>query len=246
MKFLTLPLILAALQAGGPQAGPTDAAPVETPTLAEQSSSPVGDLVRAPNPIPAPIDVAPETGLNEARFDEAAAIAGAEQALNSLSSATGRFVQIAPDGSVSSGDFAVRRPGRLHFAYDAPMAIEIVSDGSSLAIVDRDLETVDAAPLSATPLGMLLKDDIDLRRDADILGSGRFEDEAVLRLRDKSGEADGELFLAFDAETFALRGWSLLDSQGGMTEILLQDVQTDVRIDPRRFRIIDPSDLDRR
>ena len=179
-------------------------------------------------------------------FSEADAVAGAEKALNALTSAKGRFTQIAPDGSVSTGAFAVRRPGRLHFAYDAPLALEIVADGSSLAVIDKDLETVDAAPLSATPLGMLLKQDIDLARDAEILGAGRFEDEAVLRLRDRSGEADGELYLAFDAETFVLRGWTLDDGQGGLTEVLLKDVETDVRIDPRLFRIVDPADRDRR
>ena len=92
MKLFAFPLILVALQAGGPETAQTapDAVQVDTLEVA---------------PIPAPIDVAPA----EPSFDRETAILGAESALNAFSSATGRFMQIAPDGSIStvysSGDY---------------------------------------------------------------------------------------------------------------------------------------------
>src|SRR5205085_5470500 len=83
---------------------------------------------------------------------------------------TGDFVQIGPDGSKSSGDFYLQKPGRVRFDYNPPSPVELIADGSSVVVRDRRLATQDLYPLSQTPLRFLLADQIDLMRDTNLIG----------------------------------------------------------------------------
>src|SRR5690606_26053066 len=90
--------------------------------------------------------------------------------LSSLQTLVGQFVQVGPDGSRTTGDFYMQKPGKIRFEYDAPSNISIVADGQSVVVRDRKLATQDAYPLSQTPLRFLLADRIDLMRDTKVVG----------------------------------------------------------------------------
>ncbi|MBF3046381.1 outer membrane lipoprotein carrier protein LolA, partial [Pseudomonas aeruginosa] len=85
--------------------------------------------------------------------------------LSSLQTLVGNFVQVGPDGTKTKGDFYIQKPGKLRFEYDDPSTIEVIADGSSVAVRDRRLATQDVYPLSQTPLRYLLSDRIDLMKD---------------------------------------------------------------------------------
>ena len=89
--------------------------------------------------------------------------------LSSLQTLVGNFVQVGPDGSKTKGDFYIQKPGKVRFEYDAPSPIEIIADGSSVAVRDRKLATQDIYPLSQTPLRYLLSDRIDLMKDTNVV-----------------------------------------------------------------------------
>ena len=72
--------------------------------------------------------------------------------LSSLNTLVGNFVQVGPDGTKTKGDFYIQKPGKVRFEYDPPTPIDIIADGSSLAVRDRNLATQDVYPLSQTPL----------------------------------------------------------------------------------------------
>ncbi|MEO1408033.1 MAG: outer-membrane lipoprotein carrier protein LolA, partial [Pseudomonadota bacterium] len=125
--------------------------------------TPVEDSVTADvQPSIAPVVEDPTLVDGEA---QRALLAEVSAALSAVTTAKGRFVQIAPDGSESTGDFYLRRPGRVRFEYDAPVPLLIVADGATVAVEDKDLETQDRVPLGTTPLGLLLDDDLDLNQD---------------------------------------------------------------------------------
>jgi outer membrane lipoprotein-sorting protein len=42
--------------------------------------------------------------------------------LSSVQQMVGHFVQVAPDGSRTQGEFYVQKPGRVRFEYDPPTA----------------------------------------------------------------------------------------------------------------------------
>ena len=89
--------------------------------------------------------------------------------LSSIQTLVGNFVQIAPDGSRTEGTFYIQKPGKVRFEYNPPSPIDVIADGSSVAVRNRDLATQDLWPLSQTPLRYLLADHIDLLRDTDVV-----------------------------------------------------------------------------
>lgn len=163
----------------------------------------------------------------------------AARALAAVTTAEGRFVQIAPDYSISEGKFYLRRPGRVRFEYDEPVPILIVADGATVAIEDRDLETQDRVPLRTTPLALLLDDALDFETRANILNVRKAGGQIGIAMSDRSGETEGVLELILDAETYALQAWRTEDAAGGVTTVSLQEVETGTRINPRLFRIED-------
>lgn len=186
---------------------------------------------------PAPATTPP--GASAAQLDVKATLAAATASLRKINTATGRFSQVAPDGSVTVGTFHLRRPGRMRFAYDAPTPILIVADGSTVAVEDKALETIDRVPLSSTPLGLFLKRDPDLARDAEVVSVQSGAGQIAIRLRDKSGETEGELILVFAEKSFALQEWMVIDGQGGLTRTTLSNVALNKRLDPRLFILRD-------
>lgn len=179
-------------------------------------------------------------------FNRTEALARANASLNAIDTARGRFSQLDPNNHFSTGTFYLNRPGRLRFEYDDPIPLLIVSDGTTLAIEDRDLETVDRVPLASTPLNLILRRNTDLAEHADIISIERKAGYVAVRVADKSGEAEGELELFFEPDTYQLARWEATDMMGGVTTVQLNDIELGVSVDPRLFRLDDPEDEDDR
>ena len=142
---------------------------------------------------------------------------------NAMVHLQGRFTQTDSNRQETSGKFYVHRPGRLRFEYAKPSLMRIVADGQYLSIEDHDLKTVDKYPLESTPFRMLLTEDVDLLRDARIIGFSRESNEIVLALQDRSEESPGQIKLFFDAPkkggAIELKEWIITDPQGLDTRI---------------------------
>lgn len=175
--------------------------------------------------------------------DQAILVDAVSARLNAIGKLKGRFTQYGADGSVTHGEIAMRRPGRIRFDYeDAPLLI--VSDGATVAVRDEELETTDRIPLAQTPLNVLLKPAVDLRRDAVVVSVRQFEEAITLELEDKTGEAEGRLSLSIDPVSYDLREWSVIDAANNVTRIVLSDLREDVELDPRLFILRDDSEDD--
>lgn len=153
------------------------------------------------------------------------AIDRANAYLNSAANLVADFVQIGADGRRSEGRLYVRRPGRMRFEYAQPATLEIVADGTSVAIRDRKLATQDMYFISQTPLKFLLKEKIDLRRDVKILGVAENKSGVVISIEDKATFGGTSLIkLIFDPKTFALKQWQVTDPQGYETLVSLFNI----------------------
>lgn len=193
-------------------------------------------------PVKAPV----QAQISEPAFNKTDALANANAALNRLDTAKGKFTQVDYSGNFSTGEFYLNRPGRLRFEYDAPVPLLIVSDGTMLSVQDRDLDTIDSVPLVSTPLNLLLRPNTDLAAHANILSIGKKGGLVAIRVSDKSGEAEGELELFFDPETYELKQWESIDANGAVTTVQLIDTQVGATVSPKLFRIEDPEDEDDR
>jgi outer membrane lipoprotein-sorting protein len=122
----------------------------------------------------------------------------------------------------------------------------IVSDGTSVAIEDKDLETQDRLPLRATPLGLILDDKIDFAEQVNILGVRKTENIVGVLMEDKTGETEGSLLLVLDAADYGLLEWQAIDPEGGVTSVQLAGVETGISLNPRLFRIEELDEEDER
>lgn len=166
----------------------------------------------------------------------------ARSALSSARTARGRFTQINADNSVVGGSFALRRPGRMRFDYDTPSPILIIADGATVAISDSNLETVDRVPLSATPLNILLDEQITFGSDVEVLQILKRPESIAITVRDLTGEMDGRLTLIFRDSDYDLAGWVAINSEGQITQVSLENTETNVSLSPVLFRLDDPAD----
>ena len=188
-------------------------------------------------------ELAPATPAPVARNGEIAQsewptiLTGASDALAAAKTASGKFNQTNADGSITTGTFALNRPGRMRFDYNDPTPILIVSDGTTVAMEDSELETVDRIPIGATPLGLILSTELNVDEDVEVLSILENEDRIGIRVRDASGELEGTLTMVFDKSNYDLLGWLAVDGNLQTTIVDLIDVETNGRVDPRLFRL---------
>lgn len=177
-------------------------------------------------------------------LDTTTAVARANDALNHMRAVSGDFVQVGPDGERAEGKFYLQRPGKLRFQYNPPSKLEVIADGSWVAIQNHQLRTTERYPLSATPLKLILSDKVDISSEAsvnDIYEAGNF---ITISLTADSSETPGNLVLMFDRQSFELLQWTITDAQGLETSIAINNVRPGLPSDPGLFKIIDYVDVD--
>ena len=173
-----------------------------------------------------------------ATMDVAAAVERANAWFNANPTMVSDFVQIGADGKRTEGRLHVLKPGRLRFEYASPATLEIIADGTSVAVRDRRLGTQDVYFISQTPLKFLLKEQIDLARDTKILGVSMEPKSITISIEDKATFGGvSRLSLVFDAQTSALKQWTVIDPQGYETLVTLSNVDLQSRPSRDLFKI---------
>jgi outer membrane lipoprotein-sorting protein len=171
---------------------------------------------------------------------EAQAASGAAQKIAdhfaSIRSMSGDFIQFGPRGEQTGGKFYIQRPGKVRFNYEAPSAYRVISDGKSVVIDNRKLNTMDLYPLSKTPLKLLLEERIDLSGNR-VRSVKEESDLITIQLADKSVFGNARITMMFDARNYELRQWTITDAQGKDTTVLIDNVRHGVQLDASLFKI---------
>ena len=158
--------------------------------------------------------------------------------LSSLQTLVGNFVQVGPDGTKTKGDFYIHKPGKVRFQYDPPTPIDIIADGSSLAVRDRNLTTQDIYPLSQTPLRYLLSDRIDLLKDTNVISVASDDMFISITIEEKQALiGTSRLMLMVGAKDGQLKQWTVTDPQGYDTTVAVYNLNSSKKIDPSLFKI---------
>jgi outer membrane lipoprotein-sorting protein len=174
---------------------------------------------------------------NASPLSEAAIVDRANAYFNNITTLTGDFVQVGSDGRRLNGKLNLQRPGKLRFDYEAN-PVEVVTDGTSVAIRDRKLATQDLYPIGQTPLKFLVRDKIDLRKDVTVQSTSSDPVGVRLILEDKSTlGGTSKIALYFDRDMEILQQWRITDPQGGQTSIILSNLEKGRRLDPKLFII---------
>jgi outer membrane lipoprotein-sorting protein len=175
---------------------------------------------------------------NVATPDAATIVRRANAWFNANTTMISDFVQMGADGRRTEGKLYVQKPGRLRFAYADPSPLEIIADGTSVAIRNKKLATQDLYFIGQTPLKFLLKDRIDISRDTRILDVKSTPKANSILIEDKATfGGTSRIKLVFDPKTSALKQWTVIDPQGYETLVSLFNVDLKDKPDPGIFKI---------
>ncbi|MSP43154.1 MAG: outer membrane lipoprotein carrier protein LolA [Alphaproteobacteria bacterium] len=190
--------------------------------------------------MPALAQEAALTGMNE---QQRADLGRVNSYLNQLGRLTAGFMQIAPDGAVSRGNFYLNRPGRMRFEYAPPDDMLVIADGTSVAVRESADARIDRYPIGTTPLSPILEEKVALGAHNEVVAVKR--DTGLLRvgLRDPKSPEKGEITLTFldrGGDNLELRQWVVIDAQGLTTQVGLSDIRPAGPLDPKLFILLDP------
>src|SRR6201987_6008237 len=246
-----LTLIVAVSVAGAATLSTAQAVPVPTPppkvrdntqlsaSERQKRSLPTTGTATPPEPvIPDPRRNVPTNIFASLDANQKAQAAKVSNYLCSLQTLVGNFVQVGPNGAKTKGDFYIQKPGKVRFEYDPPTPIDIIADGSSLAVRDRNLGTQDIYPLSETPLRFLLSDRIDLMEDTNVVSVTADELFISVTIEEKQAlVGTSRLMLMLGAKDGQLKQWTVTDPQGYDTTVAVHNLATSKKIDPGMFKI---------
>ncbi|CAH2601513.1 Outer membrane lipoprotein carrier protein LolA [Rhodovastum atsumiense] len=162
-------------------------------------------------------------------------LARIETYLDGLRSLKARFLQVAPDGSTAEGTAWLERPGRMRFEYDPPSPLLMVAGHGLFFFHDSQLRQTTNLPLSATPLGLLLRDNLRLSGDVTVTGVSRLPGQIQVAMVRTNSPQDGSLSLVFADNPLQLRQWSVVDSRRQETRVTLFDIRLGGSFDPKLF-----------
>ncbi len=177
--------------------------------------------------------------------DAKAATATIEAYLKNLRTLKARFIQTAPDGSQTAGDFLLKRPGRMRFDYADPVTDFIVADGRFIYYYDGQMKETSNAPISQSLADFFLRADLELSGDirvTDVSTAGELLTISLVQAKDAGA---GTLVLGFTQEPLQLKKWRIIDPQGGITEVELFQTSEGIAIENNLFDYYDPSRRDR-
>ena len=240
---LTLAAALAILVDVAPSIAQSVPIPKPAPKARTQTGDKNAPLVTGSTQPPDPVIPDPRRNVPTNIFSSFDANQKAEAArvssyLSSLQTLVGNFVQVGPDGSKTKGDFYIQKPGKVRFEYDPPTPIEIIADGSSLAVRDRNLTTQDIYPLSQTPLRFLLSDRIDLMKDTNVVSVTADDVFISVTIEEKQAlVGTSRLMLMIGTKDGQLKQWTVTDPQGYDTTVAVYNLDTTKKVDPGLFKI---------
>lgn len=154
----------------------------------------------------------------------------------SVRTMAGEFVQFGPRGEQTGGKFYIERPGKIRFNYEGSSGFKVISDGQSVVLDNKRMNTMDLYPLSKTPLKLLLDSHIDLSGDK-VKSVKQEEDLTTIQLADKSVFGNSRITMMFDPKSYELRQWTITDAQGKDTTVMVFNVQEGVKLDQDLFKI---------
>ena len=178
--------------------------------------------------------VAPAIAANPA-----ADLKAVEASLAATSSMTANFVQTDGKGRKIAGTLALKRPGKIRFAYGQGVNALLVSDGATLHYLDYDVKQHSKWSIGKSPLAVLLSPQPDLGRIAKIVPSDSPQ-VVVIRARDARRPEFGTMVMACQRVAGApgglrLEGWTAIDAQNKRTTIRLSNQRFNVGVPDSSF-----------
>lgn len=157
--------------------------------------------------------------------------------LNGLQTAQGDFTQINSDGTISTGQVYIHRPGRVRFEYKGDATLMLAS-GGKVAVFDRKSnQGYQEYPLSQTPLSIILAANVNLGQARMVTAHTETDNATVITAQDPAHPEYGNIQMVFTANPTELRQWVVTDNGGQKTTVILGEMTRGVSIPASKFSI---------
>lgn len=165
-----------------------------------------------------------------------------EAYLNSLTTMESRFLQFSEQG-VAEGRIFLDRPQHLRIEYSPPIPVLMVASDIILMFHDTDLQQTTFLPVSETPAGFLLDDEIKLGGDLTVTEFERGASTFRVTVVETDSPASGSVSLTFEDKPLRLAKWRVIDAQGAHVEVALMEPRFGVtfRNPGELFSTVDPN-----
>ena len=178
-------------------------------------------------------------GLSPADQAEVARI---EAYINRLTTFKADFVQIAPNGATARGTMWISRPGRLRVEYRPPVKLRVFATPQWLIVEDCKVKEPQYLPLRSTPAGLLIQERITLSGEFTVTRVQRENQWVTITIIETKSPEKGQMRLVFRANPLQLIGWTVIDQNGGPTQVSLENVQAGIPLDVNLFGFISKCD----
>ncbi|UWQ04587.1 outer membrane lipoprotein carrier protein LolA [Aliiroseovarius crassostreae] len=145
--------------------------------------------------------------------------------LNGLRTAQAQFTQLNGDGTLSTGTFYIKRPGKARFEYNPPEKALVVVGSQQVAVFDGKSNAGPSQyPLSRTPLSVILAKTVDLSRAKMVTGHSYDGTATTITAQDPDNPQYGNIKLMFTSSPTELRQWIITDDSGTETTVILGEL----------------------
>ena len=182
----------------------------------------------------------PANGAAVLTAEDRADIGRVETYLEDMGTLRARFLQIAPNGSLSQGMLYISRPDRLRVEYDGAVPFLIVATGKLLVLYDGELQQTSYLPLHSSPASVLIQKRVDLSDEMNVREVQRAPGVLRLKLVEQEDPAKGAIYLTFSDQPLRLREWTVIDAEGQATQVALLNPEFGLELDPVLFMYIAP------
>lgn len=196
--------------------------------------------------LPAATIALPATSAEAAQGDLDRAVT----ALRGISTMKADFTQTDRQGQTVGGVMTLKRPGKIRFEYDKGVPMLVVSNGSSLYLIDYEVNQVQRWPIKRSPLGALLDPSRDVKQYGKLVPTSN-PDVVSVEVRDPKRPEFGVITMIFIRNSAApgglqLTNWVALDSQNHRTTVRLRNHRYGVSVADSAFKFDDPRRSSRR
>ena len=156
-----------------------------------------------------------------------------QEYLLSMRTLQANFSQINYTGDIMTGKLYLKKPGKIRFSYDNPHNLQIVSKNQALLIFDPKNSGSGPLtyPLSSTPLGFLIKNDVDALTNESSEGF-EIDDKMFIKIQNPKYRVS----IAFKKKPMSLVGWEFENQIGEIISISLDNIKTNDFISNEIFK----------
>ncbi len=147
-----------------------------------------------------------------------------EDYLNGLKNLSASFLQIDDTGGIMRGELAISRPGKMRVTYNPPSKDFIIADGSFVHIWNEDLKAQTNVEQGSSLAEFILRDPVKLQGEVTVTKVERSPAKLEVTLVQSNDPGAGSLTLVFEDKPLKLRQWKVIDPQGRMTGVSLENM----------------------